>query len=206
MFIDSVFGTETIVSLIEEFCIYLFVIMALWLFFQWTAHHRRVFSFRNHVKSFYTGLSEMGNNTFFPKYVETRFNSMEHMNRPPVFDPFMRLLTTYRNYRKDKNRYTYLLNVNEMRADARETFSRGSSQSLSIQMTTAFFVFGVLLSEVVFTDLRPSLPLWAVAVFTLSALWLYVSREKQGDRAITEIDKLESIYAKYLTAGDKPSM
>ena len=67
------------IYVIEEFCVYLFLLMAAWLFFLGIAHYTRVFSYKRHLKSFYKGLAKIGNKTLFTEYVSGYSNRVKHL-------------------------------------------------------------------------------------------------------------------------------
>lgn len=187
------------VYVIEEFCVYLFLLMAAWLLFLGIAHYTRVFSYRRHLKSFYKGLSKIGNKTLFTEYVKSHFNRVKHSKRFPLVDLFMGLLEIFQRYGKNKNRSQYLADIIRLRDHSWDAFSHKNMRYFSIQITAAVFIFIVLLAEITF-HLRPVslMPLHIVGLFTFFSVWLYMSRQEQSKRAVKEIDKLESIYARYL--------
>ncbi len=190
---------EMLISIIEEFCVYLFILMVIWFFTLVIVHNKRVFSFRIYLKSFYKGLSKIGNKEFFNEYVKSHFNRIKSRKGSSFVDIFSRQLVIFQNYQKNKNRPQYLVELSQLHSCARDTFAHNNSQILSIQLTSAFFIFITYLFRVIFSPWSLSLlPLFIVGLFILFSIWLYVRREKQGDRAVGEIDKLESIYLKYL--------
>jgi 5'-deoxynucleotidase YfbR-like HD superfamily hydrolase len=187
------------ISVIEEFCVYLFFLMAAWLLFLGIAHYTRVFSYKRHLKSFYKGLVKVENKTLFTEYVSSHSNRVKHLKRIPLVDLFMGLLEIFQRYGKNKNRSQYLADIIRLRDHSWDIFSHKNMRSFSIQITAAVFFFIVLLAEIIF-HLRPVsfMPLHIVGIFTFFSFWLYMSRQEQSKRAVKEIDKLESIYAKYL--------
>lgn len=187
------------IYVIEEFCVYLFFLMAAWLVFLGIAHYTRVFSYRRYLKSFYKGLSKIGNKMLFTEYVSSHSNRVKHSKRIPLADLFMGLLEIFQRYGKNKNRSQYLAEIIRLRDHAWDTFSHKNTRTFSIQITAAVFIFIVLLAERIF-HLRPLslMPLHIVGIFTFFSFWLYMSRQDHSKRAVKEIDKLESIYARYL--------
>ncbi len=187
------------IYVIEEFCVYLFPLMAAWLLFLGIAHYTRVFSYKRHLKSFYKGLAKIGNKTLFTEYVSSHSNRVKHLKRIPLVDLFMGLLEIFQRYGKNKNRSQYLADIIRLRDHSWDAFSHKNTRSFSIQITAAVFIFIVLLAERIF-HLRPVslMPLHIVGIFTFFSFWLYMSRQEQSKRAVKEIDKLESIYARYL--------
>jgi hypothetical protein len=186
---------------IKEFCGYLFIFMVMWFLILEIVHHKRVFSLKYCLKSFYKGLSGIGDKEFFSEYAENHFNRKKSWKGSGFRVLFMRLLIIFRNYQTNKNRPQYLVEVNQLHSSVRDTFAHNNTQTLSIQLTAAFFILIVFLYELIFaTGYVFLLPIGIVGIFILLSIWLYLSREKQGDRASAEIDRLESTYAKYLTS------
>ena len=197
---DSVFvDAADFIYVIEEFCVYLFFLMAAWLLFLGIAHYTRVFSYRKHLKSFYKGLVKIGNKMLFTEYVKSHLNRVKHSKRFPLVDLFEGLLEIFQRYGKNKNRSQYLTDIIRLRDHSWDIFSHKNMRSFSIQITAAVFIFIVLLAERIF-HLRPIslMPLHIVGIFTFFSIWLFLSRQEQSKRAVKEIDKLESIYARYL--------
>ena len=190
------------IYVIEEFCVYLFFLMAAWLLFLGIAHYTRVFSYRRYMKSFYKGLAGIGNKTLFTEYVKSHFRRVKHSKRFPLVDLFEGLLEIFQRYGKNKNRSQYLADIIRLRDHSWDIFSHKNTRSFSIQVTAAIFIFIVLLAERIF-HLKPIslMPLHIVVIFTFLSFWLYMSRQEHSKRAVKEIDKLESIYARYLNIG-----
>jgi hypothetical protein len=111
----------------------------------------------------------------------------------------MGLLEIFQRYGKNKNRSQYLADIIRLRDHSWDTFSHKNMRAFCLQITAAVFIFIVLLAEIIFR-LRPVslMPLHIVGIFTFFSFWLYMSRQRQSKRAVKEIDKLESIYARYL--------
>lgn len=190
------------IYVIEEFCVYLFFLMAAWLLFLGIAHYTRVFSYRRHLKSFYKGLAKIGNKTPFTEYVKSHFHRVKHSKQFALVDLFQGLLEIFQRYGKNKNRSQYLADIIRLRDHSWDIFSHKNTRSFSIQITSAVFIFIVLLAERIFHLRSVSLmQLHIVGIFTFFSFWLYMSRQEQSKRAVKEIDKLESIYARYLNIG-----
>jgi hypothetical protein len=191
-------------AVIVELSMYLFIVTAFWLFCQWIGHHSLVFSFRRSMKSFYRGLAKLGDKESFPDWVEHNFDPMTNKwRRLFAADLFLGLLTGNRDFRRHRNRVHYQTRINQLRVKMREVFSQDNLRALSLQLTTALFVLVMFLYDLYFSsEPLPPLLTWGVLLFIVSAVWLYISKEKQGNRAVKEVDKLETVYANYLHTGE----
>ena len=197
---DSVLvEAKDFIYVIEEFCLYLFFLMAAWLLFLGIVHYTRVFSYMRHLQFFYKGLSKIGNKMLFTEYVKSHSNRVKHSKKVPLADLFIDLLELLQHYGKHNNRSQYLADLIRLRDHSWETFSHKNLRSFCLQITAAVFIFIVLLAEIIF-HLRPVSQMWlySVGLFSLFSFWLYMGRQEQSKRAVKEIDKLESIYARYL--------
>lgn len=190
---------EVFVSVIVEFCMLLMAGMVIWLFFQAVNYADRRLAFRKHMKSFYKGLADGPNKDGFAEYVSNGFQRLKGLKGMPLENLFTGLLSICKNFRESRNRVRYIISVNEMRIGAHETFTRKNSRSLAIQVVSALFALMVFLGERPLTGAHiEPMRFVIIGVFLVFSVGIFISRERTGNRAANEIDKLEKVYEKNL--------
>jgi hypothetical protein len=194
--------TDIFIDVIRDFCLYLFIAMALWLLVRVIDHQVRRFSFGRYTRSFYKGLSGIGDSTGFIRYVNRSGAPEGSLRHSPLAGLFMSLLGVFQHYRQTGSRGRYLTGIAQLRDNARDTFSHNNLRALAIQLSSVFFIVLFLLFEIIYgsyalTSSR-SMLFYGPALAAVLSYWHYRGREKQGDRAGNEIEKLITIYNKYL--------
>ena len=194
-------ATQDFVQVVQEFCFYLFIIMMAWFAAHAVAHVFKVISFRRYIKSFYRGLSDIKDKTFFIRYIEGGFSEQSRVGHVPVSDLLVELLGIIQSFKRNRNKPSYQGELEQLRGFTRDRFSRNNLRVFFIQFTSASFIFIVLLLHMLFGDdsfLPDLMQPWTVGLYILLVAALYFSREKQGERASKEVAELEKVYMKYL--------
>lgn len=190
---------EVFVSVIVEFCMLLMAGMVLWFIFQAINHVDRRLAFRKHMKRFYEGLADANSGEGFSMYINNRFHRLKGLKGTPLENVFTGLLSTFRDFRKKRNRIHYIININELRIGAQETFTRKNSRSLAIQVTASLFTLMVFWGEIPLTNaVVEPVKFVFTGLFLVFSFGLYIIRNRAGNRAVSEIDKLEKVYEKNL--------